>query len=119
MLGVDTRIQTLGGSNDQIYSLGEIGMYSSVRIIGSNFSELRGVVDVTIYGNGGNEITARGSSGSPNYQKMRCYKGSSNNVYIKFPTGISTSFIVIGVVPVQSTLPSDASELTITSYENE
>lgn len=84
-----------------------------MRIIGSDHIDNRGVIDVTIYGNNGNPITARGSVGG-----IQCYKDSNNNVYIKFPSGISVNFIVIGGLPVSSTLPSGASQLSVTSYEN-
>ena len=113
ILGVNSKIQTFTGANGTVYSLGNCGKYSSMRIIGSDHIDNRGVIDVTIYGNNGNPITARGSVGG-----IQCYKDSNNNVYIKFPSGISVNFIVIGGLPVSSTLPSDASQLSVTSYEN-
>ena len=84
-----------------------------MRIIGSDHIDNRGVIDVTIYGNNSNPITARGSAGG-----IQCYKDSNNNVYLKFPSGTSIRFIVIGALPVSSALPSDASQLTVTSYGN-
>ena len=115
VLGVNARIKTFNGSNDMVYSLGVCSMYSSQRIIGADYADSRGVIDVTIYGNGNDEIAARGRAGTGD-RKIKCYKDSRDNTYLKLPTGMSTNFIVIGALPSNSTLPSDASELTITNY---
>ena len=115
VLGVNSRIQSHGGANDKTYSLGICDKFQCIRIIGSDFVDSRGRIDVSIYGNGDSAVTAKGVPGVPNY-KMKCFKASDDNIYIRFPTGMSARFIVIGAFPVESSLPSGVTELEIASY---
>ena len=85
-------------------------------MLGADYNSDRGVIDVTIYGNGiGGTITARGNDG-PDNRKVLFYKDSDNNIYAKFVTGLSVTFMCIGNYPSPTTLPSGATQLTVTPY---
>lgn len=97
-------------SQNYIYSLGTIGIFSSCRIIGSNYHQSNGIIDFTVFGNNGN-ITARGNAGN-----IKVYV-ASRNVFVQAPSGTSINALFCSQAPVLvSSLPSGATQLTVNPY---
>lgn len=101
----------ISGSNDTCFAV-EVKRYTSIRLLGNDYNSSRGIIDVSIYGNEG-DISVKGTPGI-DYYKLKFYiKG--DYVYMVIPTGMSPAFITTGIFQI-TTLPGDATELTVTSY---
>ena len=95
---------------------GELSQYGSIRIIGANFgSGTGGEIDFTIFSNHTNSVDCKGKAGSGS-RFVLVYIGSGKNFYIKVPNGMVVSFIAFGTTIAESTLPEDATQLTINPY---
>lgn len=94
-----------------------MGLYEAIRVLGADYTDIRGVIDFTIYSNGGT-ISAKGRNGT--YDGADRYVQVYTNerdVYLKTSTGVSVSLMAIGAREWKSsTLPSGAVIVNVTPY---